>query len=213
MEIYAEQIELISGLIRIHFDWESGYSVSTWSPGKRTISCIRETNFHSIRVTTPVLKYVLKYVPWLSTYHTYSSSSLTEIWRLSSCEQMMLWNRESIKPWSSALCDKLSQTVKISNSQGNQKFQGLKRLFDRQCYLNIYYLHNRKRLTDLENEIMVTSGQGWRRGTVREFGMDMHTQLYLKWITSKDYCIAHGTLLNVTWQPGWEGRLGENGYM
>ena len=22
------------------------------------------------------------------------------------------------------------------------------------------------------------------------------------------YCIAHGTLLSVTWQPGWEGSLG-----
>ena len=27
------------------------------------------------------------------------------------------------------------------------------------------------------------------------------------------YCIAQGTLLNVMWQPGWEGSLGENGYM
>ena len=27
------------------------------------------------------------------------------------------------------------------------------------------------------------------------------------------FCIAHGTLLNVMWQPGWEGRLEENGYM
>ena len=27
------------------------------------------------------------------------------------------------------------------------------------------------------------------------------------------YCIAHGTLLNVMWQPGWEGSLGENTYM
>ena len=25
--------------------------------------------------------------------------------------------------------------------------------------------------------------------------------------------MAHGTLLNVMWQPGWEGGLGENGYM
>ena len=25
--------------------------------------------------------------------------------------------------------------------------------------------------------------------------------------------IAEGTLLNVIWQPGWEGSLGENGYM
>ena len=32
---------------------------------------------------------------------------------------------------------------------------------------------------------------------VREFGMDMYTLLYLKWITNKTYCIAHGTLLKV----------------
>ena len=25
--------------------------------------------------------------------------------------------------------------------------------------------------------------------------------------------VAHGTLLDVVWQPGWEGSLGENGYM
>ena len=27
------------------------------------------------------------------------------------------------------------------------------------------------------------------------------------------YCTARGTLLNVIWQPGWEGSFGENGYM
>ena len=27
------------------------------------------------------------------------------------------------------------------------------------------------------------------------------------------YCTAHGTLLNVMWEPGWEGSLGENGYI
>ena len=40
--------------------------------------------------------------------------------------------------------------------------------------------------------------------------MDTYTLLYFKWITN---CIAHGTLLSVTWQPGWEGSLWENGYM
>ena len=25
--------------------------------------------------------------------------------------------------------------------------------------------------------------------------------------------MAQGTLLNIMWQPGWEGSLGENGYM
>ena len=27
------------------------------------------------------------------------------------------------------------------------------------------------------------------------------------------YCIAHGALLNVMWQPRWEGSLGENGHV
>ena len=33
---------------------------------------------------------------------------------------------------------------------------------------------------------MVTGGEGWERRTVREFGMDKYTLLYLKWITNKD---------------------------
>ena len=49
-------------------------------------------------------------------------------------------------------------------------------------------------------------------GTVREFAMGMDTQLYLTWRTSKDL-LVQGSLLNVMWQPGWEGSLGENGYM
>ena len=49
-------------------------------------------------------------------------------------------------------------------------------------------------------------------GIIREFGINMYTLLYLKWIT-RIYCIAQGTLLNIMWQPGWEGSLGENGYI
>ena len=30
---------------------------------------------------------------------------------------------------------------------------------------------------------------------------------------TRTQCIAQGALLNVLWQPGWEGSLGENGYM
>ena len=29
-------------------------------------------------------------------------------------------------------------------------------------------------------------GKGWAQGIVREFGMDMYTLLYLKWITNRD---------------------------
>ena len=48
------------------------------------------------------------------------------------------------------------------------------------------------RLTDLGNELLV-AGVGERMGRRdREFGMDMHTQLYLKWITNKN-------LLYSTW--------------
>ena len=61
--------------------------------------------------------------------------------------------------------------------------------------------------------LWVPGGREWREGIVREFGMDMYTLLYLKWIANKDLLIAHGTLLNIMWQPGWEGSLGENGYM
>ena len=43
-------------------------------------------------------------------------------------------------------------------------------------------LQNRKRLTDLENELMVASGEG----RVRDFGKVMYTLLYLRWITNKN---------------------------
>ena len=33
---------------------------------------------------------------------------------------------------------------------------------------------------------MITTGDGWGERIVREFGMDMYTLLYLKWITNKD---------------------------
>ena len=42
---------------------------------------------------------------------------------------------------------------------------------------------------------MVTRGQGWGEGIVREFGIDVYAVLYLKWITSD--CIAQGALLNI----------------
>ena len=53
---------------------------------------------------------------------------------------------------------------------------------------------------------------GGREEIVREFGKVMYTLLYSTWITSTN-CVAHGTLLNVMCQPGWEAGLGENGYM
>jgi len=40
--------------------------------------------------------------------------------------------------------------------------------------------------------LMVTRVEGWEEGTVREFGTDMYTLLYLKWITNKDLLYSTG---------------------
>ena len=52
--------------------------------------------------------------------------------------------------------------------------------------------------------------EGCGEWIVREFWMDVYALLYLKWITNKD--ILYSTW-NVTWQPGGEGVMGENGYV
>ena len=51
---------------------------------------------------------------------------------------------------------------------------------------------NRNRLTDLENKLMATREKGRGEGIVREFGIDMYTLLYLKWITNKDLLYSTG---------------------
>ena len=34
---------------------------------------------------------------------------------------------------------------------------------------------------------MIASGEGWGEGIVREFGMDIDTLPYFKWITNKEW--------------------------
>ena len=79
--------------------------------------------------------------------------------------------------------------------------------------MSLFLFQKRNSLTDLESKFMIVKGEGWGGGIVREFGMDMDTLLYLKWITNTVLFIAQGTLLNVMWQPEWEKGLGENRYM
>ena len=76
-------------------------------------------------------------------------------------------------------------------------------------------LQNKKRLTDLENELMVAGGWGGKDGEiVREFGMDMYTLLYVKQIAKKDLLYSTGDSAQcyvVAWMGGEFGD--ENGYM
>ena len=74
--------------------------------------------------------------------------------------------------------------------------------------MNSFIHKTPNRLTGLEKKLMVARGEESGEGTVRALGMDMCTLLYLKWITNKDLFIAHGTSLNVMWQPGWEESVG-----
>ena len=60
---------------------------------------------------------------------------------------------------------------------------------------------------------MDASREGYGEEIVREFGMDIYTLLYLKWINSKDLLYSTLNSVQIMWQPGWEGSLGENGYM
>ena len=44
---------------------------------------------------------------------------------------------------------------------------------------------------NFEKEFTASRGEEWEEGIVREFGIDLYTLLYLRWITSKD--LLYGT--------------------
>ena len=64
----------------------------------------------------------------------------------------------------------------------------------------------------------IAGWQDWGRigekGSLEVLDGPVHTALFkMDNQRGPTYCIVQGTLLNVMWQPGWEGSLGENGYM
>ena len=52
---------------------------------------------------------------------------------------------------------------------------------------------------------MVARREGWEDRIVREFGMDMYTLLYLKWITNKDVLYSTGNSAQC-YVAAWMGR-------
>ena len=53
-------------------------------------------------------------------------------------------------------------------------------------------------------------GEGWGEGIIREFRVDMHTLLYLKWVTKPT--VQHMELCSILCGSLDEGSVGESGY-
>ena len=51
---------------------------------------------------------------------------------------------------------------------------------------------------------MAAEGEGWVKAVVREFGVDMYTLLYLKWMTNKD--LLYSTCIAPCCVAVWMGR-------
>ena len=52
--------------------------------------------------------------------------------------------------------------------------------------IQMNYLQNRKRLTNIKNKLIVAERKHEGDRIIREFGMDMYTLPCLQWITNKD---------------------------
>ena len=50
--------------------------------------------------------------------------------------------------------------------------------------------------------------EGWMEGIVKEFGMDMYTLLYLKWITNKDLLYSTGNSAQCYMSAWMRGEFG-----
>ena len=64
--------------------------------------------------------------------------------------------------------------------------------------------------TDLESELVVVLGEGWRLD--RKFCINTYTLLYLKWITNKDLLCSTGNSAQYYVAAWMGGEFGENGY-
>ena len=63
------------------------------------------------------------------------------------------------------------------------------------------------------DNLMVTRVKGGGRDSQGVWDGHGHATIILHGEPARTCWAAQGTLLNVPWQPGWEGSLGEKGYM
>ena len=74
-------------------------------------------------------------------------------------------------------------------------------------------LFTKQKQTDSERMNLWLPGARKGRRTVRELEMDMYTHCCTQNGQPQRPTVQHKEVLSVVWQPGWEGSLGETGYM
>ena len=111
----------------------------------------------------------------------------------------------------------------FSNMDGSRDCHSKWSKSDRNIVWHPLYMESKKKwykwtYLQKRNRTYGCQGEELGKAMVREFGIYMYTPLYFRWIKypvyfTRSYSIAHATLLNIMWRPGWEESLGENGYM
>ena len=74
-------------------------------------------------------------------------------------------------------------------------------------------LQNGNRLTEFKNELLLAGGRVGVRDSQGVGKGHVHTAVFKMDNQQGPNYIAHGTLFNGMWQAGWDGGLGEKGYM
>ena len=91
------------------------------------------------------------------------------------------------KEWDNAICSNMDgprdDHIKWSKSEKDKYHMISLFLWNQKKKKTRYkwaYLQNRNRLTDIENKLMVTKGEGGREGKIRNLGIHIYMLLYIK---------------------------------
>ena len=144
-------------------------------------------------------------------------SNLNVYWRKNGkgrCSILIQWDISHQNEWNNAICSN-TDGPSDCHTEWSQTEKKQHRTF---LICGFWNEMTQRHLLTKQKETHRERTYGCQRGNTggrdsREFGMDMCRLLFLKWITKKDRGVAHGTLFNVTWQPGQEGSLEQIGFM
>ena len=117
---------------------------------------------------------------------------IKKIWYIYTMEHYSAIRKNEIMPFAATWIDLEIIWLSEVSQRERQISYDIAYMWNQKNWYKWTYLQNRNRLTDLENELMVTRGEGSGGGVDWEFGIDMYTLLYLKEITNKDLLYSTG---------------------